>query len=132
MRKLIVLVALSTVACISTSAISMKQPFSLRVGETANVDGGKLSLTFVGVTKDSRCPRGVDCVVAGEGVVVFLARVANGPSTDLSFKVTSGKGATNRFQGYIITITDLAPYPVYNRPPIMPADYRTRILVERI
>lgn len=131
MKKLIILMSLLAVSCISTSAVSIGQSFSLRIGETVNVDRGKLALTFVAVTRDSRCPKGVDCIVAGEGVVVFSARVTNGPSTDLTFKVTLRKGATNQFQGYAITIKELSPYPVYNKLPIKPADYSTMVLVEQ-
>ena len=38
---------------------------ALHVGEKAQVQGGELVVTFVGVTQDSRCPKGEQCITAG-------------------------------------------------------------------
>ena len=55
------LVLLST-ACASEDKVPANQPFELHVGETRAVEGAQLSVKFVGVENDSRCPTGVSCV----------------------------------------------------------------------
>ena len=45
---------------------SLGQEFTLPVGETADIEGESLSIKFVEVISDSRCPAGVQCVWAGE------------------------------------------------------------------
>ena len=78
---------LSIASLVALSAFSITdEPFSLAVGETVTVDGTDLSLTFAAVPRDSRCPRDVTCIVAGEAVVVLEARLG-GQETELTFKV---------------------------------------------
>lgn len=131
MRKLLNIAALGGILVISTNASPLGQPFSLRAGETECVDRGNLSLTFTGVTNDSRCPKGLDCLVPGEATVVITARLANGESAALTIKVPAGEGAASQFQGYRITIIKLEPYPEEGKR-IEPADYTAKILVERL
>ena len=65
---------LSIASLVTLSAFSITdEPFSLAVGETVTADGTDLSLTFAAVPRDSRCPRDVTCIVAGEAVVVLEA-----------------------------------------------------------
>jgi hypothetical protein len=61
------------VACTPTSPVSPVS-LTLKVGEAAQLAGGVLTLTFDEVTGDSRCPKDVDCVWAGEATVVFKVR----------------------------------------------------------
>ncbi len=130
MRKLLAIAALAGILVISTDAGPLGQPFSMRTGQTVRVDRGNLSLTFTGVTNDSRCPKGLDCLVAGEATVVISARLANGESAALTIKVPAGEGAASQFQGYSITIIELEPYPEGGKR-IEPADYTVKVLVER-
>ncbi len=45
------------------------QAFSLRVGESVRTKGGAWEIGFEGVPADSRCPRGEQCVWAGDATV---------------------------------------------------------------
>ena len=44
----------------------LEKNFSLRAGESAQTRDGALRIGFDGVTADSRCPKGEQCVRAGE------------------------------------------------------------------
>ena len=48
------------------ATLALASLMTLAVGDTVVVDGSDMSLTFVGVPRDSRCPRDVQCIVAGE------------------------------------------------------------------
>lgn len=50
--------------------VGLGTPFSLRMGETADVDG-RLRVTALAVTGDSRCPANAVCVWAGEAAVAI-------------------------------------------------------------
>lgn len=128
MQRLLALVAVTSVVLLGAGTIPLGQTFSLRVSETAHIDKGNLTLTFKGVTDDSRCPRGVNCIVAGQATVVLVAQVSHGPRADLTLNVPPEGHPTLRFQGYTLTITALEPYPEYGKP-IAPDDYRVKILV---
>ncbi len=84
------------------------ESFSLAVGETVAVEGSDLSLSFVEVERDSRCPKDVSCIVAGEAVVVFVARVG-GEDSELMFKVPPGGKDEQAFGGFTIAIVKLEP-----------------------
>lgn len=46
---------------------------SLKITETCKVEKSDVTFTFVDVVSDSRCPNGVDCIQAGEAVVLVQA-----------------------------------------------------------
>jgi len=63
---LILLAAFLSSACQSKVDARLNAAFDLAVGQTARLDGEGLSIRFVTVESDSRCPQGVQCVWAGE------------------------------------------------------------------
>ena len=119
------LAALALIAA-AVGAADLGTDLSLRPGETVDVDE-RLALTFVGVTRDSRCPAGVQCRVAGEAVVVFEARCADAEA-ELTFEVP--RETTQTFEGYEITVTAVEPHPKAGKR-IEPEDYVARFVVER-
>lgn len=52
--------------------------FVLKVGQTAQTRSGDWRIGFEGVTADSRCPKGVQCVWAGDAVVRIWLQRASG------------------------------------------------------
>jgi hypothetical protein len=93
----------------SSFSPSLGEAFELRVGEAAAIEGTDLSLTFIEVASDSRCPEDVDCLRAGEAIVLFQAKATGGPSEDMTFKVPPKGSAASRFQQYEIGILGLEP-----------------------
>lgn len=53
------------------------QPMTLQVGERVTLPGDA-ALRYVGVTTDSRCPPGVQCIRAGDADVAFEFTPAGG------------------------------------------------------
>ena len=88
----------------------LDEPFSLAIGETARLDDAELSLTFRNVTRDSRCPKEVSCIVAGSAVVRFDAVVA-GETTTLTFELTPGGEDPQSLADLTVTLTVLEPEP---------------------
>ncbi len=108
--KALILVA-TNLTVLSSGYAGVDDSFSLAVGETASVEGTDLSLTFDAVTRDSRCPKDVSCIVAGEAVVVFVARLG-GEHSELTFKVPPGGPGRKDEQAldrFTITIVELEP-----------------------
>lgn len=62
--------------------VALGEAFSVKVGESVSVTGAGLSVTFTALVSDSRCPRGVQCIQAGNAVItVGLARAGSAPVT---------------------------------------------------
>jgi hypothetical protein len=55
------------------------QPFRLKVGDSTRVDGDALVIGFEGVTADSRCAKGEQCIWAGDATVRVWLQQAGGP-----------------------------------------------------
>jgi hypothetical protein len=94
---------------------SLGEQFSLQGGQSAFVDtpddqrDTKLVLHFNGVASDTRCPRLVNCAVAGDAEVVLMAAI--GSLSDSFTLHTSVSQEANHisFAGYTIKLVELEP-----------------------
>jgi hypothetical protein len=63
-------------------AVALGETFSVKVGESVSVTGAGLSVMFTALVSDSRCPRGMQCIQAGNAVItVAVTRPGSGPVT---------------------------------------------------
>ena len=65
---------------------TLGQPITLQVGEQVALPGDA-SLRYVGVTADSRCPPGVQCIRAGDADVVFEFTPSAGSAVPVSVNI---------------------------------------------
>lgn len=94
--------------------LSLDKPFNLSLGETARLDSGDLSIAFLDVPADSRCPDGAVCIRAGD-VQVNLTVMQDGMTTDLAL-VSDGIADDNRrsyasIGEYTVTLLEVMPLP---------------------
>jgi hypothetical protein len=128
---LLLLFTLGLASCGSTSA-QIAQPIDLGVevtlapGSTAVLKQGGIEVQFVAVTADSRCPRDVTCVWAGEVKVQLLIRSGSQPATQ--HEVLKGENAVAG--KYRVTVVRVLPAPG-STSKILPGDYRATLQVER-
>lgn len=67
---------------VAVRTVAFSATFSVKVGETVTVEGEGLSVTFVEVRSDSRCPSGVQCIAAGNAAIaVTVAKAGTAPAT---------------------------------------------------
>ncbi|HWK90164.1 MAG TPA: hypothetical protein VNP72_09220 [Longimicrobium sp.] len=86
------------------------------VNASRTVDGGELAISFVRVTADSRCPRDVQCVTAGDAAVALLLQ-ARGPAS-LSVELhTNQEPRSVRYGEYAVELLGLEPVPEQGRTP---------------
>jgi len=103
-----------------------EQTARLRVGDVVQIDGSIAALTFKAVTRDSRCPKGVRCIRAGEAVVVLELREGADDTSTLTFDVPPDGGASQSVRGYRIEILSLDPQAEADVE-IAPRDYTATI-----
>ena len=101
---------------VGDASASLGAPFKLAATGSVDVAGTDITVRFVDVTEDSRCPSDVTCVWAGQ-VSVMLSLIQDS-DTDLgSFVFTLGAGsnsstAEHKVGDYVIKLIDVEPYPV--------------------
>lgn len=94
----------------SSIVVSVDRDFDLSPGQSARVDGSALTISFVGVTEDSRCPEGVVCVWAGNGAVSLSLADGSGAKSAVSLNTTLTPRSVAS-GGYEFSLVGLKPGP---------------------
>jgi hypothetical protein len=101
--------------------------FTLAPGEARRVEGELVTVRFVGVSGDSRCPADAICVLGGSATVEI--GVASGLS-NRSYDLRTGDLQPIVHNGLTIALVQLMPYPFSART-IAPDEYRATLKVTR-
>jgi hypothetical protein len=109
----------------------LNEPFQLKVGQSAQLEGGKFTMTAKKVTEDSRCPSGGMVMCYWSGQVMVLLEISEGKDLPTSLQVSSIKPTT--YNDLAITLTKVDPEKIAkmkhegggieDTPPISQADY---------
>ena len=93
----------------------LNQTFDLRYGTTVGLPNEKMEISFEKLT-ESRCPEGVNCIQAGEGIISLVVKVGN-QSENLVLKAKGlcmdkpECGEAKSVLNYTLTLMSLTPYP---------------------
>jgi hypothetical protein len=101
--------------------------FTLAPGEARRIEGELVTVRFVGVSGDSRCPADAICVLGGSATVAIA--VASGLSNQ-SYDLRTGDMQPVVHDGLTIALVQLMPYPFSART-IPPDEYRATLKVTR-
>ena len=84
--------------------------FDIAAGQEAQVRGTTLTIRFVGISEDSRCPSDVQCVWAGDAVARLALSATGTAGAEASLHTTLDPKVTS-YAGYRISLTGLRPVP---------------------
>jgi len=91
--------------------LGLDQEFTLNIGQTALIQAENMTIKFVEVTSDSRCPQGVTCIWEGEvNCSVEIIKDNHPFEMILTQSGLSDQLVTQVFGGYVI-IYHVEPYP---------------------
>lgn len=95
---------------------ALGEPFDLKVGETVNVGDDGVTVEFVELIEDSRCPSDVTCVWSGRAVILAIVSSAGDVLGFDTVELTLEAGIVGADVGslYGLTLVELTPYPVSN------------------
>ncbi len=89
------------------------QKFTVQINQQKTIAKNKLTIKFVSLVEDSRCPTDTNCIWAGNAKITI--KVSNGKSAAKTFELnTNSKPQTVSFAGYEIKLTNLNPSPATN------------------
>ena len=124
---LLVICLLPTTACLGNSPTApVDRQVVLAPGQTTEIAAG-LSLRFIGVTGDSRCPADALCVQGGDAVV-RISILSNGSTAERDLHTGTMQPVT--FEAVRVELIQLEPYPFSSRT-IRPDEYRATVRVTR-
>lgn len=114
-------------ACSSSPTAPVNSTFTLAPGQSNTV--GSLTVKFIGVTIDTRCPLNALCIQVGDAHIALEASV---PGTRRAFELQllNPLNRATELRGYTIEAEELSPYP-FTLMPTNPDDYRVHLRVSR-
>ena len=107
---------------------ALNVPFTLAAGQSAILDDDDLSVSFVRVLNDSRCPIDATCIQAGDATMSVRAALQDRPA--MTLKLTLFGGATAVYEGFVFHAQQLLPGQQTGRT-IPPGAYSVQLLVDR-
>ena len=110
-----------------TRPVAIGREFTLNAYEAVEVATAYFVLSFE-VMQDSRCPKDVVCVWAGEATVALHLASPDGQRETQTLTIGPEGSATAQFDRHQITISDLQPYPV-STTQIDPKEYELTVMV---
>jgi hypothetical protein len=124
---LMALVASSSLSLVAMqgAAEAQEQPerylnkyFRIKAGESVSIPSENMTIWFVDVTEDSRCPRGVQCIQAGQATALIRIEASDTPpSATLTTLPGSMLSEDSHMRGdYVFVMHSLRPYPTESMP----------------
>jgi len=91
----------------------LDHPFEITVGGSARLSATDLTVAFVRVDADSRCPRGVECITAGEARARIAAGTQKQVAEELVLRLAGGRDSSDwvPYHGYGLRLVALEPEP---------------------
>ena len=110
--------------------VRLDEEFSLSVGQRARIEGEDLRIEFLEVVADSRCPKDVTCIWAGE-VRCLVEIVSSGSSerVELTQPGLTSEPSRQAIKGYELSFA-VDPYPQQGKQ-ISRDGYRLRLTVRK-
>jgi hypothetical protein len=112
----------------SSPTVPLNEQFELAPGQSANVEGASIRVSFLRVLGDSRCPADVLCVQGGDAIVAIQVEPGGGPS--VPYELHTGDMRPVKHGDLTIELVQLSPYPFSSRT-IPPDEYRATLRVTR-
>ena len=109
---------------------NLDSEFLLQFNQSAEIKSEDITLTFLNVTSDSRCPSDVTCVWQGQvGIELDLRKGEEKSTVSLSIGGDSSP-EESIFDSYLIQLVDISPYPVSTKD-IQSDEYAAKINITK-
>jgi hypothetical protein len=109
---------------------NLDSEFILQINQSAEIKSEDITVTFLNVTSDSRCPSDVTCIWQGQaGIELDVQKGEEESAISLSIGGDSSP-EESIFNSYLIQLVDLSPYPISTKN-IQPEDYTATIKITK-
>ena len=120
---------------------ALNTEITLSPGQSAEVTGTDLTITFDSIISDERCPSKTECAASGPVTVSLSIQQGDGEPTDFTLQTFTDmdgrspnvqfEGVTNRAElgDYAIQIASVMPYPQNLDTKIEASEYRVALLI---
>ncbi len=113
----------------TAAEVGLNKQFTLSPGQSATITGEGLSIKFVELLSDSRCPKGATCVWAGEASCSVEITKSQSKFSKVLTQPGTTSPAETTFTNYDISF-DLQPYPELDKQTDK-SDYRLVLTISK-
>jgi hypothetical protein len=122
-------------------AASVDTEFTLAPNQIATLANTELSIRLISVGGDQRCPSEIECAISGPVSVSLSVQIGNQAPTNIELQAFTGddgrapdmqfQGIQDRtiYEGYLIRVVGVLPYPAKSFNEIKASVYRVSVLV---
>ena len=140
---MILLAACQSATPLPPLTVTLDKEFTLAPDQTAAVTDTGVIIRLIGVSGDERCPSEIECAASGPVSLSLSAQMGEAEPTDINLQVfTSNNGRTPEMQfegiedraiyeGYLIRVVGVLPYPVNLTETIRASEYRVTFVVSQ-
>lgn len=128
MKTVLLVLAALLLTTMSVSA-SKHESVTLKVGQQKKAGHGEITIKFLSVLEDSRCPVGANCIWAGNAKVEVLISDHRGSKKAVMNTGTGPHG--DQYAGWAINLVSLTPQPRQGKT-TRASSYRATFTVERL
>lgn len=114
-------------ACDTADDFTLGESFTMEPGQELKNTTADLTVKWLEVAEDSRCPKNTNCVWEGQAKVSLLI---NGDPLTLTLRDGKPEEASANKDGYVFEAQQLDPYP--DGAVIDPTQYRLQLLVSSL
>ena len=114
-------------ACDDTATFPLGESFTMSPQQELVNKSADMTIKWLEVAEDSRCPKNTNCVWEGQAIVNLLV---NGNPVTLTLRDGKPEAAQALVEEYIFTAETLSPYPEGEK--IDPAHYRLQLKVSSL
>jgi hypothetical protein len=112
--KKFLLISVITIFAAMTTLANKTETVNIGLDQHKLTSTGRITIKFVAIEEDSRCPEGTTCVWAGNARVKIT--VSKGRKKAQTFSLNSTLSPTSiTYEGYDIAFVDLVPHPSMNK-----------------
>jgi len=109
---------------------NLDSEFLLQINQSAEIKSEDITVTFLNVTSESRCPSDVTCIWQGQaGIEINVQKGDEDSVVNLSIGGDSNP-EESIFDMYLIQLVDLSPYPISTKN-IQPEEYTATIKISK-
>lgn len=113
------------------NSVQLGDEINMKIGEATQVTDTEISINFLSVLEDSRCPEGVTCFWEGQAIVQLEIAEADNAVIELTERAGHPELAKDTLGGYVYTLLELSPYPKEGEE-ITEEDYALRFTVKEL
>ena len=118
-------------------------PNNLEPNQPLTIYGEKLNIELIGVTSDERCPSEIECAMSGPVSISLSVQLGDANPVDIdlqTFTDYNGRAPNKEFEGiksrvtyegYLILVAGVLPYPAKSTAEIKDSDYRVTLVVQK-